>query len=171
MSENLFKVGCVYRDGHSTLYRLVESNDSACAFAQRANGLGGWLKSVNLHRLADGRFVVVADLEDKYHLIPGELVQRDGQWVAADDSISFPSGSVLTTKGGYITGRTEPEPQRAPLPDSDAWRYTGKVRDDFADFTVNSSEAIDYILPTTRPAPKGSTLHAHPGMGAALLRG
>lgn len=105
--------------------------------------------------------------------------------------LKFPSGATLTTDGDKVTGRIAPteciadliayalalatavpaEPQRSPLPDSDAWRYTGKERDDFPGFTVNSIEAIDFTLPASRPAPKGSTLHAHPGKGSALLRG
>lgn len=97
----------------------------------------------------------------------------------------FGSGATLTTKGGYITGRNEPEPkpeaepQRAPLP------YFSE-RTDFDPFgpefivSPTSSKKSNLIrfncvdcvgCSKCAPAPKGSTLHAHPGMGAALLRG
>lgn len=97
-----------------------------------------------------------------------------GQFVLADQPATigpFGSGATLTTKGGYITGRTEPEPQRSPLPNSDAWRYTGKQREHFPGFTATHEQVIELSAPAPRPVFKGSTLHAHPGMGAALLRG
>lgn len=182
-----FRIGGVYRDGFGTLYRLAESSDSACAFAQRDNGLGGWLKSVNLHRLADGRFAPIADPDDKYHLVPGELVQRNGQWVPADTIGPFGSGASLKTAGDKIVGRVEadplsiaiarlaasieadlmklpnpaPEPQREPLD----WNTATPFEPFGSDFIVTKGAEPTKPLHTS-PTTQG----AYPAI-AGLLRG
>jgi hypothetical protein len=80
MSEALFRVGGVYRQRNGEIVRLVERPDWCmpgwveAAFVDRPGGDGG-------RRLLDGVYTLP---EDKWSLVPGELVFFTGMWVSAD---------------------------------------------------------------------------------------
>jgi len=79
---NLFRIGGVYRDGGGELFTLVACagrDDVADSIAIGADIRYG------LHRLSDGCFACLGDSESKFHLLPGELHQVDGQWVPVEE--------------------------------------------------------------------------------------
>lgn len=179
-----FRIGGVYRQKNLTVVRLVPMSERRHVdlWAERLPGrlLAETQDVEDGHakgyiRLDDGVYVGAKESNHPQDLIPGEMIECDGQWVPIDP--------IVVYKPAQYIQRSEPESVpmvahtsadicgRHPLPESDAWRYTGKQRDDFTDFAVTREQVIDFILPVSRPAAKGSTLHAHPGKGSALLRG
>jgi hypothetical protein len=82
----LFRVGGVYRDGFGDLNLLAQRDGEFAAVRILDDSNGADLGGGGLVRLADGRdseYIYKPDA--KWHLIPGELELRDGQWVAAEE--------------------------------------------------------------------------------------
>jgi hypothetical protein len=96
MSQALFRIGGVYRDNHGTLVELRPCLIGGFAAAHIVGVDGVDLTSSGLSRLLDGRDRVYLDVDDhKLHLIPGELHQVDGQWVAVEEKRSFALKPVI----------------------------------------------------------------------------
>ena len=73
--------------------------------------------------------------------------------VSAVEELNIQGTDRFCTTGASDSPQTpkpseSPEPKRAPLPGSDAWRYTGKTRDDFADFEVTKGTTTQPPKPT-----------------------
>jgi hypothetical protein len=89
MTQPLFKIGSVYRDGKDRVIKLIPYGDSShpdwCIAMAESEG-GGFSDNAwagdGARRLSDGRYVHDhRNDRDDIALIPGELHQVDGAWV------------------------------------------------------------------------------------------
>lgn len=136
-TQTPFRVGGVYRDGDGDLFRIARVLDEEQMIAStEAVILSCELMPLGInggaHYLTTGEWVVRVGQVSPLHLLPGELHQVDGQWVAVDNG-----GGSGCIGDDYDEGDNwrdpAPETYRAPL----TWARP-KPFDRFEGFTVTS---------------------------------
>ena len=89
-AQTPFRVGGVYRDGDGDLFRIARVLDEEQMIASTESViLSGELMPLGInggtHYLTTGEWIMRVGQVSSMHLLPGELHQVDGEWVAVEE--------------------------------------------------------------------------------------
>lgn len=144
-----FRIGGVYRDGDGDVYRFTANCHSPGAYYVESFTRGAWDGRSGAHFLETGKCVGFGD-ESTYHLLPGELVQVNGEWVAAEkvrlETVTKHEWTVLCV--GAPNAPVVTEPARLPL----AYYGQRSKFDAFAGYETSRGRNVEDLIPLAHAA-------------------